>query len=1203
MDPILIVDDEAPNFTALQQNLAGTGLDAAERLLDAALQRCADEPIHLVGAIQSHGFLLAVDDAHVLRAASDNLESIFGRAAAGAIDRPVAELLGAEAVATLQDGLADARHGRIVPLEIPLDNGDGAVPFAAVMHRSDGLTIIELSPLRGKFAATANQMFAAINETLGAFDLHSNVEDYCQYAAEEMRKITGFDRVKVYRFDPEWNGAVIAESRNEALPALLHHHFPASDIPPQARALYARNLLRILADTEALTVTLVPPFTPRSGRPVDLSLSTLRAISPIHIEYLRNMGVRSTLTLSLMHEGRLWGLIACHNAMPRLMAPHLRNLIEFIGKSVSIKLGALQSAAQLNALKNVRQRLQMLTEIVRDSKDIDRVFRQFQPDFLSLAAAGGSYIVADKRSYSIGEVPAPTDLAALIEWLKLQQFTHGIFVTDHLGAAYPAAEGFADVAAGLLALDLDNKRGNLMLWFRPEVVRSIPWAGNPQGRIVMDASGPRIDPRRSFAAWHETTRGFSAPWLNSSIDAVKLFSFSVVQMLMDRAHQQVDDADAANEAKSAFLANMSHEIRTPMNAILGLAYLLDKMALPGDANEQVRKIGMAGQSLLGIINDILDFSKIESGKLEIERAPFRLCDVIDNLATIMATSAGAKELELIIAPPQRKLGQLRGDALRLGQVLINLTSNAIKFTETGHVTVLISVIEESGPRVTLRFAVRDTGIGIAPQVQQKIFAPFAQADVSTSRRFGGTGLGLTISHKLVAAMGGELGVHSQIGKGSEFGFTLTLEREPDVTLPNPDLANLEILIADDNALSLEALGNIVQQLGWTASAFNSGEKALLHVAARRGKGAPRQILLLDWKMPGGMDGLATGKAILDEIKDGQDPKTPPNPRNPLIIMVNACGRDGLLAQSDSHLADAVLTKPLTPSTLYNAVAKAWQVRDGGKAPLPNQHRQRLAGLRIQVVDDSDINREVALRIFGGEGAQVVLAGDGRQAVEWLQAHPDDIDIVLMDVQMPVMDGYQATRLIRATQTLARLPVIALTAGVFSEQKDAARDAGINGFLAKPFNVDGAIALILQQTGRGGPAAPAVHDAGHILDVPTVPVALDPGPDLPGLAVVAGLALWKDAAVYRQYLRKFAHHYAGSVRDMAPAGPAAAALAHKMAGAAGSLALEQVAAQAREACRVLRAAADPGAALTNLQAALDTALESIWRYATTDNQAT
>jgi hypothetical protein len=645
-------------------------------------------------------------------------------------------------------------------------------------------------------------------------------------------------------------------------------------------------------------------------------------------------------------------------------------------------------------------------------------------------------------------------------------------------------------------------------------------------------------------------------------------------------------AETATVAKSAFIANMSHEIRSPMNAILGLAYLLEKAELPGDASDLVRKIRMAGRSLLGIINDILDFSKIESGKLEIELNPFRLADVLDNLSTIMSASAGAKDIELIIETPPSKTSRLCGDALRLEQVLINLTSNAIKFTDRGHVAVGISVVAEDDKQVTLRFAVRDTGIGIPLEKQDEIFTPFSQADASTTRRFGGTGLGLTICRRLVALMGGEMNVTSVPGSGSEFWFILTFERSEDTWLSAPEMARLDVLIADDNPIAREALRNIALGLGWKATAVHSGEAALQHVVEQHEKRTPSEVLLLDWKMPG-MDGLATAKAIRHEIKEI---------RNPIIIMVTAYARDELFAHSDSHFADAVLNKPVTPSSLYNAVSRAFRVRQGGTDRAPSHHQQRLAGLRILVVDDSEINREVAQRIFAGEGAHVSLANDGRHAVDWLKAHPDDIDIVLMDVQMPVMNGYEATRQIRRVPALAELPVVALTAGAFMDQQVLASEAGMTSFIAKPFDVDAAIALIMKLTGR-------VDRVAAVKKADMTPMAPGIDRDLPGLAVGRGLTIWTDPAAYKQYLRKFVRDYANIAKQMACSGKAeAAALAHKLKGAAGSLALEEVSVLAGEIDHVLRAGKDPADSFLGLQAALETAMKSIKLYAPSDAQS-
>lgn len=685
--------------------------------------------------------------------------------------------------------------------------------------------------------------------------------------------------------------------------------------------------------------------------------------------------------------------------------------------------------------------------------------------------------------------------------------------------------------------------------------------------------------------------------------AILAMLFAVLSGALARSHikikrlnldlaERASEAQAANKAKSHFLANMSHEIRTPMNAILGLAYLLEQAHLTDDTMELVRKIRVAGRSLLGIINDILDFSKIEAGRLEIEHAPFRLSDVLDNLAAIMSTNAGDKDIEVVINPPPILIDQLYGDALRLEQVLINLTGNAIKFTDEGHVDLSVDKIDEDERQVTLRFAVRDTGIGITAEKQAEIFAPFNQADISTTRRFGGTGLGLTISRWLIEKMGGEMGVISVFGSGSEFWFTLALDKAEGNAISAPQMSRLDVLIADDNPIARNALSNSANALGWNAYAVNSGEAALHHLLTRATTSAnssQRQIILLDWKMPG-MDGLSTARAIRESVKKSDDP---------IIIMVTAYSREQLLALPDSKLADAVLSKPVTTSGLYNAVSQILAARNGGEpaSTVPASRGKRLAQIRMLVVDDSDINREVAQRIFAAEGALVSLANDGRQALDWLQTHLGQVDVVLMDVQMPIMDGYEATRRIRRDPNLAKLPVIAVTAGAFKSQEEAALDAGMDDFIPKPFDVESAIALILKLTERRN----AIERANPSGDN-GAPANL-PKSNTPDLNVEQGLALWQDPTVYRQYLRKFAHDYADSVAEMAKLDrAAAAALAHKLKGAAGAVALSKLAELAGEADRVLNTGEDTEDIVNRLQSALDSALAAIADYAPPEEPA-
>ena len=606
-------------------------------------------------------------------------------------------------------------------------------------------------------------------------------------------------------------------------------------------------------------------------------------------------------------------------------------------------------------------------------------------------------------------------------------------------------------------------------------------------------------------------------------------------------HLAVQAAERANQSKSEFLANMSHEIRTPMNAIIGLSYLLQKQDLQPTTRDMVQNISTAGRSLLSIINDILDFSKIEARRLQVEQVPFKLSEVLDNLASILGASPVSQETELIIGPAPTGYDYLKGDAVRLGQVLINLAGNAVKFTPRGEVAISTSVVEadQANRRVRLRFSIRDTGIGIPPEKQRSIFEAFSQVDSSTVRRFGGTGLGLTISRSLVELMGGQLRLESEAGVGSEFTFEIPFAISDAEHVSVPDMAHQQVLVVDDHELALKTLCATAASLGWSANAISSGEAAVSVMSGP--KAQDYDVVLLDWHMPV-LDGLGVASQIRQTCGSSHSP--------PIIIMVSSSEREAMLARPESAAVDGMITKPVTSSSLYDAVLSAKRSR-GQLGPVAERaSHARLPGVRVLVVDDSELNREVAMRILQSEGAVVEVAHDGLAACALLCARTADFDVVLMDVQMPTMDGYTATRRIRDTPALRDLPVVGLSAGAFKQQHDDALAAGMTDFVAKPFDVDQLVAVIARVTRSELRTRAALTASGP------APIHAD------FLDTRCGLRNWGSLPAFQAQLWRFVDLHGDDPRAIVEAldqqaHERAKAAAHKLAGAAEAVGLRRV----------------------------------------------
>jgi two-component system, chemotaxis family, sensor kinase Cph1 len=732
-------------------------------MTEKAVRRAPDlttyeaEPIHIPGRVQPHGVLFVVDEpALTVAQVSANVFELLFLQRADVLNRTLSDLLSPESAAKFAEIAALPDPRPMAPVRLIVN----AREFDAIAHRHAGRLIVELEPILATHPAIDPDRlvrFTLLNLRNGLL-----LQEFCGAIAREVRTLTRYDRVMVYRFDSDWNGEVFAEEKRADLEPFLGLRYPASDIPAQARRLYHLNLVRHIPNVTYTSAPLVPELDTVTRLPLDLSHATLRSVSPVHVEYLQNMEVAGTLTISLLKDAKLWGLVSCHHYAPLFIPYRVRAACESLAVLVALQLSAKQDAEDLRSRMTAQTRLARLVAILDGPVDSAEALSGQTIDFAGLTCAAGAAIVNGDRVLVVGKTPGAEATARLAAWVEAGR--HDEFVTNTLPAICSAAD--ASTASGLLAVRIG--KGIYLMWFRPEIVESVTWAGDPHSkRVVMGPHGSRLTPRGSFALWSEEQRGKSEEWTDCDRDAAKGLRDAVRAVQARQATSLLTEARRRDD----FLAAVAHELRNPLGPIRNAASLI-RMG-PGKPEVSLRAADIIDRQaghLTRLVDDLLDASRAGRGKLRVDLTQVDLCQIVRATAEDAQPALESADLVMQLMIPMEPIW-VHGDALRLAQLVSNLLGNAAKFSNRGG-TVSVSV-RTTGTYAEI--AVADGGIGIAPENLPRVFEAFAQIEETVDRSRDGLGLGLSLVKAIAELHGGDVRAESPgIGGGALFTARLPL---------------------------------------------------------------------------------------------------------------------------------------------------------------------------------------------------------------------------------------------------------------------------------------------------------------------------------------------------------------------------------------------------------------------------------------------
>ena len=732
---------------------------------DAPAMACEHEPIRIPESIQPHGFLVGIDSRDwTVRRVSANLVDHLNVQAEAALGQSAIALF-ASCAPELATELKNVVLHDLALLQ-PVTVGDNIYNVTA--HRVRDLMVVEFE-LRDDARSSLDSLYPQIRAAVEDIQAAETPEHLFRIAGMHIRLLTGFDRVLIYRFDAQWNGQVVGEERNDALPSYFDLRFPASDIPAQARELYLLNRIRIIPDADYVPVPIVSDEALRA-EPLDMTYCVLRSVSPVHLQYMRNMGTPASMSISILRDGKLWGLVSCHHSTSRRVPTHVRAACDFLVQILAMQIANRdRSADSADRVERQHTHATLLGYMAREQHYVDGLLRHPEP-FLGIADAAGAAVVVEGQCAAVGGTPTKAQIADLVQWLGTARSDDELYVTDCLSRDLPMAADWAETASGLLAVSISQIHRSYVLWFRPEVTRTVNWGGNP--RKSRDTTG-KLSPRVSFDTWKETVRLQSEPWTEPQIDTVLALRNSIISIVMRNAEELADlagELKRINAELEAFSYSVSHDLRAPFRHIVGYAELLREMpALTNDkqAERYVSTIIESAHTAGKLVDGLLGFS--QTGRISLSKRPVQINDLVRDCLRVLEPDMKDRVIEWTIGD----LGRAVGDANMFRQVFQNLLSNAIKYSRTREVAKIAVLRETTANEIV--FSVSDNGVGFDMRYIDKLFGVFQR--LHRMEEFEGTGIGLANVKRIAQRHGGRAWAEGRLGDGATFYFSIPKNSE------------------------------------------------------------------------------------------------------------------------------------------------------------------------------------------------------------------------------------------------------------------------------------------------------------------------------------------------------------------------------------------------------------------------------------------